>query len=99
MEPGVPAGGLARMRAETPVALVTGANGGIGREVTRQLATAGFVVVAGSRDLGKGERAAREIDPTGHTVTACALDVTDQASIETAAHWVGEHLGRLDVLI
>jgi NAD(P)-dependent dehydrogenase (short-subunit alcohol dehydrogenase family) len=87
------------MRADLPAAVVTGANRGIGKEVTRQLAAAGFVVVACSRDLGKGERAAREIDPTGQTVTACALDVTDPASIQAAVGWVGAQLGRLDVLI
>ena len=86
-------------RAITPVAVVTGANRGIGREVARQLAAAGFVVVAGSRDLGKGERAAREIDLTGQTVIACALDVTDPASVRAAAGWVVDRLGRLDVLV
>jgi NAD(P)-dependent dehydrogenase (short-subunit alcohol dehydrogenase family) len=57
------------------------------------------MVVAGARELGKGERAAREIDPTGQAVTACALDVADPASVRAAAGWVGSQLGRLDVLI
>jgi NAD(P)-dependent dehydrogenase (short-subunit alcohol dehydrogenase family) len=82
-----------------PVAVVTGANRGIGREVARQLAGHGFMVVAGSRDLSQGERAARDIDPAGHLVIARQLDVTDPASITATAGWVGEHLGRLDVLI
>jgi NAD(P)-dependent dehydrogenase (short-subunit alcohol dehydrogenase family) len=85
--------------AVRPVAVVTGANRGIGKEVTRQLARHSFLVVAGSRDLAQGERAARELDPAGHLVTAHQLDVTDPASIDAAAEWVGEHLGRADVLI
>jgi NAD(P)-dependent dehydrogenase (short-subunit alcohol dehydrogenase family) len=87
------------MPSERPVAVVTGANRGIGRDVARQLAEHGFMVVAGSRNPGQGEHAARELDPTGQVVTACALDVTEPDSVRAAAEWVSEHLGRLDVLI
>jgi NAD(P)-dependent dehydrogenase (short-subunit alcohol dehydrogenase family) len=82
-----------------PVAVVTGANRGIGRELTRQLAGRGFLVVAGSRDPGAGERAARQLDPEGRSVIARQLDVTDPATIQAAAGWAAEHLGRADVLV
>ena len=60
------------MPADRPVAVVTGANRGIGRDVTRQLAAAGFAVLLGSRDPADGQTAARQIDPDGHSVTASA---------------------------
>ena len=81
------------------VAVVTGANRGIGREVARQLAGHGFLVIAGARDLDAGERAARELDPAGANVIARRLDVTDPATIADAADWTAEHAGRADVLI
>ena len=82
-----------------PVAVVTGANRGIGRELTRQLAGRGFLVVAGSRDPHAGERAARQLDPEGRSVIARRLDVTDPDTIQAAAGWTAEHLGRADVLV
>jgi NAD(P)-dependent dehydrogenase (short-subunit alcohol dehydrogenase family) len=87
------------MPADRPVALVTGANRGIGHEVARQLAAQGYDVVICSRDLAKGERAAKEIDPTGDRAHACRLDVADDASTAAMAAWVTEHLGRADVLV
>lgn len=84
---------------ERPVAVITGANRGIGRDVARQLAGHGFMVVAGSRDPGQGERTARQLDPAGGTVIARRLDVTDPATVDAAARWTGEHLGRADVLV
>jgi NAD(P)-dependent dehydrogenase (short-subunit alcohol dehydrogenase family) len=78
------------MPPERPVAVVTGANRGIGREVARQLAGHGFGVVLGSRDPGQGEQAARQLDPAGQAVVSCALDVACSASVEAMAGWVGE---------
>ena len=94
-EPSPPGDG----RAERPVAVVTGANRGIGRDVARQLAGHGFVVIAGARDPGQGERTARQLDPAGGTVIALRLDVTDPATIEAAAGWTAGNLGRADVLV
>jgi NAD(P)-dependent dehydrogenase (short-subunit alcohol dehydrogenase family) len=78
------------------VALISGGNRGIGREVARQLAEQGYRVVIGSRDLAKGEQAAAEL---GEKVVARQLDVTDEESIERCVASIDEDFGRLDVLV
>lgn len=83
----------------TPVAVVTGANRGIGLEVVRQLAGRGYRVALGSRDLGKGRAAAERIDTDGARVTAVRLDVADEASVTAMAEWVERELGRADVVV
>lgn len=79
-----------------PVALVTGANQGIGLQIAKKLAAHGFTVLVGSRNLGRGEEAAKSIDGDGRAVQ---LDVTDQGSIDAAAERIRNELGRLDVLV
>ena len=79
-----------------PVALVSGANQGIGLQIAKDLAAQGFAVLVGSRDLARGEAAAKEVGPDAH---ALQLDVTDQASIATAAERIREEFGRLDALV
>jgi NAD(P)-dependent dehydrogenase (short-subunit alcohol dehydrogenase family) len=79
-----------------PVALVTGANQGIGLQIAKDLLTQGFTVLVGSRNLERGEAAAREVGPDAR---ALQLDVTDQASITAAAERIRKELGRLDVLV
>ncbi|KAK1184531.1 SDR family NAD(P)-dependent oxidoreductase [Streptomyces sp. NBS 14/10] len=91
------------------VALVTGGNRGIGREVARQLGEAGLTVVIGSRDLVAGERAAKEIQTEladsrpDIQVTAVHLDVTargDEAgNPHSAAEEISRRYGRLDILV
>ncbi len=81
------------------VALVTGANRGIGLEVARQLARLGFAVVLGARDAEKGEKAAASIAVEGLEVVAARLDVTERESIITLGLMVEERFGRLDVLV
>jgi NAD(P)-dependent dehydrogenase (short-subunit alcohol dehydrogenase family) len=82
------------------VALVTGANRGIGKEVARQLAGMGYEVLVSARDGAKTNAAAEELkESTGGVVRAVTLDVADVASIEGAAGWVGSEEGRLDVLV
>jgi NAD(P)-dependent dehydrogenase (short-subunit alcohol dehydrogenase family) len=81
---------------DKPVALVTGANQGIGLQIAKDLAAENFTVLVGSRDLAKGEAAAKTIDGDAH---ALQLDVTDQASIAAAAERIRRELGRLDVLV
>jgi NAD(P)-dependent dehydrogenase (short-subunit alcohol dehydrogenase family) len=81
---------------EKPVALVTGANQGIGLQIAKDLVARGLTVLVGSRSLERGEVAARELGPGAF---ALQLDVTDQASITSAAERVLNEFGRLDVLI
>jgi NAD(P)-dependent dehydrogenase (short-subunit alcohol dehydrogenase family) len=81
---------------DRPVALVTGANQGIGLQIAKDLVAHGFTVLVGSRDFRRGEAAAAEVGPGAH---ALQLDVTDQASITAAAERVRREFGRLDVLI
>ena len=78
------------------VALVSGGNRGLGREVARRLAEDGYAVVIGSRDLAKGRAAAVEL---GENVSAGGLDVTDSASIESCLQAIDDAHGRLDVLV
>ncbi|NHN33073.1 SDR family oxidoreductase [Paenibacillus agricola] len=79
-----------------PVALVTGANKGIGLQIARDLAGHGFTVLVGSRNLEHGETAAKSI---GADARALQLDVTSQASIAAAADRIRSEFGRLDVLV
>jgi NAD(P)-dependent dehydrogenase (short-subunit alcohol dehydrogenase family) len=82
------------------VALVSGANRGIGREVARQLAKRGYVVLLGSRDEAQGRAAAEQTaEETGADVRALVLDVADPDSIAAAAAQVSADPGRLDVLV
>jgi NAD(P)-dependent dehydrogenase (short-subunit alcohol dehydrogenase family) len=82
------------------VALVTGANRGIGREVARQLATKGYEVLLGARDGQKAAAAANELSQeTGANIRPVTLDVANPASIATAAEAVRADPGRLDVLV
>ena len=81
------------------IALVTGANRGIGLEVVRQLARLGFTSVLTARDGRKAEEAARALTGEGLKVVPVRLDVTDPQSVEAAARFVGERFGRLDVLV
>ena len=73
-------------------ALVTGANKGIGKEIARQLAAAGFTVHVGSRDPERGQRA---VDEIGGGARLLVLDVTEPKSIADAARQVED----LDVLV
>jgi NAD(P)-dependent dehydrogenase (short-subunit alcohol dehydrogenase family) len=82
------------------VALVTGANRGIGKEVARQLAELTYEILLGGRDEAKATAAAQELsESTGGAVRAVTLDVADPASIEAVAEQVADEQGRLDVLV
>jgi NAD(P)-dependent dehydrogenase (short-subunit alcohol dehydrogenase family) len=78
------------------VALVTGANQGIGLQVAKELVAKGLTVLVGSRNLERGESAAESAGDGAH---ALKLDVTDQATITAAAERIRREFGRLDVLI
>ncbi|MEL7589320.1 MAG: SDR family NAD(P)-dependent oxidoreductase [Prolixibacteraceae bacterium] len=79
-----------------PVALVTGANQGIGLQVSKELVANGYIVLVGSRNFEKGKAAAETIGTNAHPLQ---LDVTDQASIAAAAESIQTAYGRLDLLV
>jgi len=81
------------------IALVTGANKGIGFETVRQLAQTGAHVVLAARDRARGAEAAGELLREGLDVEALVLDVTDSGSIAAAAKEIAGKCGRLDILI
>ncbi len=78
------------------VALITGANTGIGFQIAKDLAAKGITVLVGSRKLENGEKAAREI---GAGARAVQLDVTSQFSIDAAAARISKEFGHLDILV
>ena len=81
------------------IALVTGANKGIGRAAAEQLAARGITVLIGARDPRRGEEAAAALRAAGGDAHAVTLDVTDAATVRAAAEQVEERFGHLDVLI
>ena len=85
--------------AEMKIALVTGANKGIGFEIVRQLAKAGMFVYLGARDRQRGEQAASTLSAEGLAIKPLVLDVTDAGSIGAAVSVIEQEQGRLDVLI
>ena len=82
----------------TRIALVTGANRGIGLEVCRQLAERGFAVVLTARDAEKARAAANKVKSAGQ-VEPAVLDVSDERSIARAAAEISNRHDHLDVLI
>src|SRR6201985_1463779 len=78
------------------IALVTGANQGVGLQVAKELVANGLTVMVGSRNFERGEAAAKEIGPSA---IALELDVTDRVSIADAAERIRKEFGRLDLLV
>lgn len=78
------------------IALVTGANQGVGFQVAKELVASGATVMVGSRNFSRGEEAARQIGPGA---IALQLDVTDRGSIADAAERIRNEFGRLDLLV
>lgn len=81
------------------VALITGANKGIGFEIAKQLGMLGFTVLIGARDTVRGARAAALLRSLGVNASPLELDVTDATTIAAAAKTIGEQYGHLDVLV
>jgi NAD(P)-dependent dehydrogenase (short-subunit alcohol dehydrogenase family) len=81
------------------IALVTGANRGIGLEVARQLVYAGLQVILTSREAAAGARAAEALRAAGRDIVTAVLDVTDPAQVEAVRAMVEQRFGRLDVLV
>lgn len=81
------------------VALVTGANRGIGLEIVRQLARNGLRVVLTARDAAKGQAARAALAAEGLEASFHGLDVCDAGQARAAAEWVEREFGRLDALV
>lgn len=81
------------------VAVVTGANRGIGRVIARELAKDGYLVCAGVRDSASAEELRREVDHFEGRVEVVQLDVSDDASVEKAFGEVDARFGPVDVLV
>jgi NAD(P)-dependent dehydrogenase (short-subunit alcohol dehydrogenase family) len=81
------------------IALISGANKGIGLETARQLGARGVTVLAGARDEDRGLEAERALLSGGADAKYLPLDVTDAESVRKAAGWIEREYGRLDILI
>jgi NAD(P)-dependent dehydrogenase (short-subunit alcohol dehydrogenase family) len=90
---------MAQTDSEAPVALVTGANRGIGFEVCIQLALRGFRAVLGARTFAKAQQAAASAESRGVTLVPIELDVTRHDTIRSAAGMLLKDFGRIDVLV
>ncbi len=85
--------------ADARIALVSGANRGIGLEIVRQLSRRGIVAVIGARDLEKASAAARELARDGIDAPVVALDVDEEAGAARAVAEVERRFGRCDILV
>jgi len=83
----------------TTIALITGANKGIGLETARQLGARGMTVLAGARDEARGRQAEQALRGEGAEARFVPLDVTDATSVREAAGWIDREYGRLDILV
>jgi NAD(P)-dependent dehydrogenase (short-subunit alcohol dehydrogenase family) len=81
------------------VALITGANKGIGLATARQLGARGWTVLLGARDEARGRQAEQDLTAGGADARFVPLDVTDAESVARAASWIEAEFGVLDVLV
>jgi NAD(P)-dependent dehydrogenase (short-subunit alcohol dehydrogenase family) len=81
------------------IALITGANKGIGLETARQLSKQGITVLAGARDEAKANQAADELRKEGLDAHGIVIDVNDEESLQKAAERIERDYGRLDILV
>ena len=87
------------MTNDKKIALVTGANKGIGLEIARQLGQNHILVLAGSRDPQRGQKAVNTLCGEAIDARLIVLDVTDQKTIDAAAARVEQEFGKLDILV
>jgi NAD(P)-dependent dehydrogenase (short-subunit alcohol dehydrogenase family) len=83
----------------TTIALITGANKGIGLETARQLAQKGIHVLIGARDAAKGQAAAQTLQSEGYKADFISLEVSNEESVKQAAQTVADRYGKLDILV
>jgi NAD(P)-dependent dehydrogenase (short-subunit alcohol dehydrogenase family) len=87
------------MSEQVKVALITGANKGIGLETARQLGKLGVTILVGARDLAKGEEAVEVLRGIGVDSQAVKLDVLNRADYQAVAKLIEKDYGKLDILI
>ena len=84
---------------EGDIALISGANKGIGYEIARGLGAKKIKVLLGARDEARGQAAAQKLKSDGLDAHFVQLDVSDQATIQRAAERIAKEFGRLDILV
>ena len=85
--------------SEKKIALITGANKGLGFETARQLANQNIKVLIGARDETRGREAAEKLQVEDFDAEFILIDVTDEKTLEAAAKYVEENFGKLDILV
>ena len=81
------------------VALITGANRGIGFETAKGLAALGITVILGTRDIIKGQAAAQQLQDLGFKAEAIEYDANQSQSADSVYEYIDEHYGKLDILV
>jgi NAD(P)-dependent dehydrogenase (short-subunit alcohol dehydrogenase family) len=87
------------MTTQRKIAIVTGANKGLGFEIARQLGQQNICVLLGARHTKRGREAVEQLKSEGSDAHTLILDVTHAPSIERARHFVEQEYGRLDILV
>ncbi|MEH1899736.1 MAG: SDR family oxidoreductase [Nostoc sp.] len=90
---------MAQDELKNKVALITGANKGLGLEMSRQLGQHGLTILIAARNLDAAKTAVSNLENEGIIAHPIALDVTDSNQIESAVQQISDSFGRLDVLI
>jgi NAD(P)-dependent dehydrogenase (short-subunit alcohol dehydrogenase family) len=90
---------MANVNFQGDIALITGANKGIGYEIARGLGAKKIKILLGARDAARGQAAADKLKAEGADVHFVKLDVTDKGTVQRAAERIEKEFGRLDILV